>query len=340
MRVLQGRLWQFAPLTFPSGAILLRMSDASGDAKPKCFIAMPITTTTEHAERYKGDKQHWKHVMDHLLIPAIQDADFVAVPPVSTGTEMIHAKIIGELTKAELVLCDLSTLNPNVLFELGVRTSLNLPVALIAEKGTSLPFDTSGINTHFYDPHLNIWETESEVRALQAHITASGTTCNGKNPLWSQFGLELKAEEPTVSESKSEAMLDIALQDIAALRRELSSLSHDVVQTAIPRRTIRDLEFQRRARLSGEGTLTTMDGIEHIIPKSVRRGLIDELTRAILDDAEREGLDVQVRADSESELEIVGASVPTQLLRRWRQLAKSSGVELTLGMVLGEIHAG
>lgn len=51
-----------------------------------------------------------------------------------------------------MVLCDMSQNNPNVFFELGVRTSVNKPVALVrCDEDSPIPFDVSGVNTHTYD---------------------------------------------------------------------------------------------------------------------------------------------------------------------------------------------
>ena len=57
--------------------------------------------------------------MEQLFIPAIEAAGFEAVPPLSEGSEWIHAKIIQQLIQADMVLVDLSSHNPNVFFKLG-----------------------------------------------------------------------------------------------------------------------------------------------------------------------------------------------------------------------------
>jgi len=44
---------------------------------------------------------------------------------------LIHAEIIRNIENADLVLCDMSCLNPNVFFEFGIRTSLNKPVSVV-----------------------------------------------------------------------------------------------------------------------------------------------------------------------------------------------------------------
>jgi len=40
---------------------------------PSCFIIMPITTTADQAELY-NDQQHFEHVLNHLMIPAVKQA--------------------------------------------------------------------------------------------------------------------------------------------------------------------------------------------------------------------------------------------------------------------------
>lgn len=83
------------------------------EPKPKCFIAMPITTRDHEADRY-NDELHWKHVMDSLFIKAIEAAGYEPVRPVAQGSHLIHELIIKHLEKCEMVLCDLSGHNKRI----------------------------------------------------------------------------------------------------------------------------------------------------------------------------------------------------------------------------------
>lgn len=191
--------------------------------KPTCFIAMPITTQPEYVERYNGDQDHWGHVMGSLFERAIEEAGFRPIRPAAQGSHLIHAQIIRHLSTASLVLVDLSTHNPNVFFELGVRTSLDLPITLVRDEHTNIPFDTSGINTYEYDSNLRGWELEEQRDALKRHILESHASCAGKNPLWQQFGLKLKASEPDSDESPREAKLDLIVGQLARLQSQMES---------------------------------------------------------------------------------------------------------------------
>jgi len=62
-------------------------------------------------------------------------ADFIS----RTGS--ITRSVLEHLYRADLVLADLTTLNPNVFYELGVRHALRQGTLLVALDGTQLPFD-------------------------------------------------------------------------------------------------------------------------------------------------------------------------------------------------------
>ena len=85
-----------------------------------------------------------------------------------------------------MVLVDMSHLNANVFFELGVRTSVNGPVALVrCDASVPIPFDVSGINTYTYDPALKAWSHDKEVKGLAKHLRDAEATAGAKkNPLW------------------------------------------------------------------------------------------------------------------------------------------------------------
>lgn len=60
--------------------------------KGNCFIIMPICTTADSTDMYKGDPEYFKHVLEFLFIPAPEKAGFKPVPSTSTGSEIIQAE--------------------------------------------------------------------------------------------------------------------------------------------------------------------------------------------------------------------------------------------------------
>jgi hypothetical protein len=145
-------------------------------AKEKCFIIAPISTMPERVPLYLNDVAHSEHVIDHLLAPAVEKAGFEAIKPKAKGANLIHAEIVQNLQTAALVLCDMSGLNPNVFFELGIRTAMNKPICLTIDEATKdPPFDLDTVNHHPYVSDLRPWVLPGEIEKLAVHIKESAT---------------------------------------------------------------------------------------------------------------------------------------------------------------------
>ena len=186
-----------------------------------CFVIMPITTPRWAVESYNGDVDHFAHVLEHLFRPALDQLGYTVIPPAASGGDVIQASIIRNLNEADLVLCDLSTLNANVLFELGIRTALDKPVCMVADTvAGTLPFDTGIVNTHRYDPSLEAWVVAKELPKLADHIAATTGDGDVRNSLWRYFGVEAGIERSAAlnpEDATSDAKLDLILRRLESL---------------------------------------------------------------------------------------------------------------------------
>lgn len=184
------------------------MADESGSAIPTCFIMMPITTRPEFLDRYGGRGDHFVTLLETLMVPAVEKAGYAAVRPEAAGTTNIQAKIINDLTRSDMVLVDLSTLNENVFLELGIRTALDKPMSLVWDGHDKLPFDTNTINTHKYESPS--YDTAAEVERIANHIRDSD---QHRNPLWKWFGTAATAL-PAGAVNPDDATVDAKLDAI------------------------------------------------------------------------------------------------------------------------------
>jgi len=186
-----------------------------------CFIIMPLTTPDALVQRYGQDPNHFAHVLEHLFVPALKRADFDPIKPIAQGADVIHAEIVKNLETADLVLCDISSLNPNVFFELGCRTALNKPVCYVMDDLTrAIPFDTGIINHHTYSHTLAPWTLEDEIEQLSDHVRASAERSAGKNMLWQYFGLQSVARALRTDGDK-EDRLDYVVMQVDAIKQHL-----------------------------------------------------------------------------------------------------------------------
>jgi len=129
--------------------------------KNKCFIIMPISDQ----EGY--EKGHFNRVYEHLIKPACDKAGFIAIrADEEVKTNYIVVDIIKKILDSEMVICDLSAKNPNVLYELGLRQAFNKKVVLIKDKKTNRIFDIQGLRTLDYDNTLRIDEVNKSVEQI------------------------------------------------------------------------------------------------------------------------------------------------------------------------------
>lgn len=210
---------------------------------------MPVTTSAL-AESIYGDPDHFAHVLEHLFVPAVENAGYRAVRPTMSGSDLIHAEIIRNLESADLVLCDITSLNANVFFEFGIRTALDRSVAIVRDDRTdALPFDTSILNTHTYESTLAPWSLESQIDLLSNHLKVAASTSQGRNPLWQYFGLTQRADPGAeVGESPTDAKLELILRELrnVALRDDSSSSLASIEAEELPRSSGAERALARR----------------------------------------------------------------------------------------------
>jgi hypothetical protein len=185
---------------------------------PTCFVIMPITTPAPLVERYGGDDDHFLHVLEFLFTPALEEAGYTAISPVASGSDLIQAEIIRHLDEADLALCDMTTLNANVFFELGIRTALNKPVATVKDSFTErIPFDHSMVNCHEYGWQMDPWVVRDEIPRLAAHVRAVVDRGGQTNTLWKRLGIEATAQVGSAGTGESDK-LDYVVRQMEELR--------------------------------------------------------------------------------------------------------------------------
>lgn len=159
---------------------------ANRQGSKTCFVAMPISTRAAEFELFR-DQDHWGNVFTYLIAPAVEAAGYTVVAPGREGSEHITKAIVTQVSTADIMLCDLSLGNANVFFEFGLRTSLNLPVAVIHDAGSpDLPFDVHAINAYRY--RFEVPSIVEHREAIARHLLASERTSGGTNPLWEAYG--------------------------------------------------------------------------------------------------------------------------------------------------------
>ena len=208
-----------------------------------CFVIMPISD----ADGY--DKGHFERVYEDIIKPAVEKTDFIARRADEVKeTNFIHLDILKKLIDAPIAICDLSSRNPNVLFELGIRQAFDKPVVLIQEKGTPKIFDIGPLRYLEYDKGMkyhDVLKTQTELtEAITATKAAEGQQGN-VNSIVRLMALSNPATIPTLEGDNKEAFAIDVLQTQLNDMRKMMEISFMENRKGASKGGISSIEYER-----------------------------------------------------------------------------------------------
>lgn len=126
-----------------------------------CFVIMPISDHPDY------DDGHFKRVYDHIISPACKKAGYKPVIATdSKASNLIMFNILKNIVECDMAICDLSTKNANVFYELGLRQAFNKKTILITDGKEREPFDITGFRYVKYSPSLRIDTVQRNVNDI------------------------------------------------------------------------------------------------------------------------------------------------------------------------------
>ncbi|WP_155846182.1 RNA helicase [Celeribacter ethanolicus] len=146
-----------------------KATDPSSETSKKltCGIVMPIS------EIDGCPSSHWSDVRS-IIIEAAENAGFEAkLVSESEDIGVIQARIVQNIYDADIVVCDVSGKNANVMFELGLRLAFDKPAIVLKDDQTSYSFDTSPIEHLEYPRDLRYNEIIDLKKKLASRLKAT-----------------------------------------------------------------------------------------------------------------------------------------------------------------------
>ncbi|MCW9706383.1 hypothetical protein [Fodinibius salsisoli] len=174
----------------------------------------------------KYEEGHFNRVYEHLIEPACLQAGFRVLRADNiNSTHHIVLEILDQIVNAEMVLCDLSSTNPNVLYELGIRQAFNKPVTIIKDDVTPRIFDIQGIRDIEYDSTLRIDTVEDLRKEISVALeNNSKSNQKGINSLIELLGIRAAKVSSSVEISEESKLILSSMDDI---HKRLSSLEEN-----------------------------------------------------------------------------------------------------------------
>jgi len=171
-----------------------------------CFVIMGFGKKTDPSTNKTLDlNQTYKNIIK----PAVTAAGYICVRADEIqGTGLIDTSMYALLMQAELVIADISTYNPNAIYELGIRHAVKpFSTIVIKESESKIPFDLNHTRTFTYK-HLgeDIGADEAQrcQQALQELIKKVSQQPQVDSPLYEFLG---EIEPPRLPETLYQSII-------------------------------------------------------------------------------------------------------------------------------------
>jgi TIR domain len=150
-----------------------------------CFVSMPFGRKVAAS----GTTIDFDAIYSEAIRPAVAEAGLESVrADMELAGGLIHAPMFSRLLGSEFCVCDLTTANPNVFYEMGIRHAARASITIaIYSESERLPFDTFLLRAIPYvlnDGRLDLESAQSLRAALTARLSDATQHASVDSPLF------------------------------------------------------------------------------------------------------------------------------------------------------------
>ncbi|MBO0951571.1 hypothetical protein [Fibrella forsythiae] len=192
-------------------------TDASATTKIAFFIT-PLGGDSSEIRRATDG------IINAVIEPALKQFNIQLVPPHKIKNPgNITRQIVRYILECDLVIANLTGLNANVMYELAIRHARRKPVIVIAEIGTTLPFDIAAERTIFYKNDMG-GAVELMARLIDT-IPVALEDQNPENPVYS--GLESSIIQEQIKEGGGSQLQAYVIDKLDQLTDSVASMRNN-----------------------------------------------------------------------------------------------------------------
>jgi hypothetical protein len=221
------------------------------DFQHECFLIAPIGEEGSDVRR-RSDR-----VLRYIIEPAASElglsavrADEIAAPG------QITLRVIEHILHARAAVADLTGRNPNVFYELAVRHTARLPVALIvAHDERALPFDIQQMSTIRFD-HTDLESADLCRRNIVAHLSAAMRGAVD-SPVTTSVDLTLLAADSSIDEK-----LARFFEDMRTTLQTYAASNHTIVEV------LRSVDLPRSSEAERKVEAALGEAVERVVAET------------------------------------------------------------------------
>ncbi|WP_455268755.1 hypothetical protein [Rahnella aceris] len=195
-----------------------------------CFIIMPIS---DHSDYEPG---HFDRVYNYLIKPACLKAGYKPIrADDSKASNMIMFDILKKIVECDMAICDLSSRNANVFYELGLRQAFNKKTILVTDNKQPTPFDISSFRYVSYSSSLRVDTVDKEIPAITMMLKETESAPEDDfNSIVKLLKIRPAKVEPVDLSQEESVIYNILMQ----MQNQLTRLSSENAKTGVIGRDI------------------------------------------------------------------------------------------------------
>lgn len=194
--------------------------------KKICFVIMGFHKKTDYVTGKTYDLDKTYH---NMIKPTVEKLNYICI----RADEVVHTGYIDKymyqlLVHADLVIADLTTLNPNALYELGIRhASRPFRTIVIGDKsisGIRHPFDLNHISTFYYEhlgADIGVSEAKRFSKVLEEVISKTEDELKD-SPLY-DFVKDIKPHN--LSKHENDELIELLMKEESEIQKLLNNAS-------------------------------------------------------------------------------------------------------------------
>ncbi|MEX2630142.1 MAG: hypothetical protein WD341_09415 [Tistlia sp.] len=186
-----------------------------------CFVISPI------GEEDTSIRKRADQVLNHIIRPAASECGYTPFRADEIDKPgIITTQVLQHIVDDDLVIADLTGMNPNVFYELAIRHVIRKPYIHMIVKGEKIPFDVAASRAIFYDPT----DLDSAAEAKASIVKQIKETEKDPNNIESPVSVSVDLQRLKQSEDPEERSLGDMISLMTDISMRLSKIESGVVQ--------------------------------------------------------------------------------------------------------------
>jgi hypothetical protein len=301
-----------------------KKNEITDEPKPICGIVMPISATDNCTA------EHWGDVMN-ILREVIRAAGFE--PNLVSDADdigIIQKRIVQNIYSNDIIICDVSAKNPNVMFELGMRLAFDKATIIIKDDFTDYSFDT-GVIEHLGYPRDLRFNLINDFREKLKNKLIATHKKSKEDPNYSTFLKSFGEFKIAQLQTKEVSSEDFILESLGELKYEVRRLRQQnptISRTINSRKYLEDKDDyvwslgRGEERCISESILNYAESAQIFTPN----GLVKDIEK-LIDFVQNDGHIVDAHSDIEINPDIVKRIISNNSFKNKLMLRKRSNIE-------------